>query len=225
MILEPIAGNMGVVPATHEFMAMLREETESQGALLIFDEVMTGFRVGEKGAQGVYSQVPDLTCFGKVVGGGFPVAAVGGRADVMNYLAPEGPVYQAGTLSGNPLAMEAGFQALCLLDESGFFDEMERKTKAITKPVKDFIRKKGLNCCVQEAGSMFTLFFGRVSVVNQEEAKTLDLDKFADFFRFMYKNGVYIPPSQHEAWFLSMEHSEEHLKKTCDLTIEFLDRM
>ncbi len=222
VILEPVAGNMGVVPAKPEFLQMLREETKKQGALLIFDEVINGFRLGKQGAQGLYGTTPDLTCFGKVIGGGFPVAAFGGRADIMDYLAPQGPVYQAGTLSGNPLAMEAGYQALSMLEEPGFFEELERKASVITKPVSDFIREKGLNACIQQQGSSFTLFFGRQSVQNQKDTQDLDLDRFAEFFRFMYANGVYIPPSQHEAWFISSQHTDAHLEKTRDLILEFL---
>ena len=201
---------------------MLREETKKQGALLILDEVINGFRLGKQGAQGLYGITPDLTCFGKVIGGGFPVAAFGGRADIMDYLAPQGPVYQAGTLSGNPLAMEAGYQALSMLEEPGFFEELERKANVITKPVSDIIREKGLNACIQQQGSSFTLFFGRQSVQNQKDTQDLDLEHFAEFFRFMYANGVYIPPSQHEAWFISSQHTDAHLEKTRDLILEFL---
>ncbi|NGX43251.1 MAG: Glutamate-1-semialdehyde 2,1-aminomutase [Chlamydiae bacterium] len=224
VILEPIAGNMGVVPAKKEFIEMLRNETEKQGALLIFDEVISGFRVALKGAQSLYHVKPDLTCFGKVIGGGFPVAAFGGRKEVMDFLAPEGPVYQAGTLAGNPLAMEAGYQALSMLERDGFYEELKRKTNIITEPVRNFIKDKNLDLCVQQVGSMFTIFFSRKEVNNQEEAKTLDLEKFAEFFRYMYANGVYIPPSQHEAWFVSQAHEEEHLESTRDLVLEFIDR-
>lgn len=222
VILEPIAGNMGVVPSSPEFMAMLREETSRQGALLILDEVITGFRVALKGAQSLYDVTPDITCFGKIIGGGFPVAAFGGRKDVMDYLAPDGPVYQAGTLSGNPLAMEAGYQALSMLEEEGFYSELERKTQIITDPIADHIERNKLNMCLQKRGSMFTLFFGAQSVCCQEEAKNLDLETYAAFFRYMYANGVYIPPSQFEAWFVSMAHKEENLEKTRDLILKFL---
>lgn len=222
VILEPIAGNMGVVPATQEFITMLRTETSKQGALLIFDEVITGFRVALGGAQSLYGILPDITCLGKVMGGGFPVAAFGGREDVMNHLAPDGPVYQAGTLSGNPLAMEAGYQALCLLEDSEFFIELERKTQCLIDPILRYILEKELDVCLQHRGSMFTIFFGAHFVHNQAEAKRLDLEKFAAFFRFMYSNGVYIPPCQFEAWFISMAHEGHHLEKTRDLILEFL---
>lgn len=221
VILEPIAGNMGVVPATQEFIAMLREETQKVGALLIFDEVITGFRVGPKGAQGIYPVKPDLTCFGKIIGGGFPAAAFGGRADIMDHLAPLGPVYQAGTLSGNPVAMEAGVQALSLINDSTY-TELERKTAIITKPVQEYFEKHNIEGCVQECGSMFTIFFGKRAVHNMEDAKALDNDRFKDFFRYMYSHGIYIPPLQQEAWFASTVHTDANLEKTRDLILDFL---
>jgi glutamate-1-semialdehyde 2,1-aminomutase len=225
VILEPVAGNMGLVPASIEFLQMLREETDKQGALLIFDEVMSGFRVGIQGAQGLYGICPDLTCFGKVIGGGLPVAAFGGKAEVMDYLAPDGPVYQAGTLSGNPLAMEAGYQALTMLETPGFFEEMERKADLITRPVSQFIKQSGIHACVQQSGSMFTLFFGQKTVKDYDDALKLDTDIFAEFFRYMFENGIYIPPSQFEAWFVSSVHTDAHLQRTADLAVEFLRRL
>ena len=222
VILEPVAGNMGVVPATKEFLMMLREETTKQGSLLIFDEVMCGFRVAKGGAQALYNIDPDLTCLGKIIGGGFPVAAFGGKTSIMDCLAPQGNVYQAGTLSGNPVAMEAGFQALSLLDTPGFYEELERKTSMITQPVSQFIQNCNINACIQRVGSMFTLFFGRKSVANMEEAKLLDRDQFIDFFRYMYEKNIYIPPSQYEAWFVSSAHTDDHLNKTVNAIIEFL---
>ncbi len=222
VILEPVAGNMGVVPASREFIHMLREETARQGALLIFDEVMTGFRVGLQGACGLFNVKPDLLCLGKVIGGGFPAAAFGGRREIMDYLAPDGPVYQAGTLSGNPLAMEGGFQALQMLDTPGFYKEMDRKTDLLIHSVEDYIRAHALPVCIQRVGSMFTIFFGRRSVYNYAEALTLDTVQFARFFRYMYSNGVYIPPSQFEAWFVSGAHTDEHLKKAAELAIGYL---
>lgn len=224
VILEPVAGNMGVVRANKEFLQMLREETEKQQALLILDEVITGFRVALKGAQALYNVKPDLVCYGKVIGGGFPVAAVGGRKEVMDMLAPVGPVYQAGTLAGNPVAMEAGLQALMMLQEEGFYPELERKANLIIKPVQERITKKNLNACIQQVGSMFTIFFGRRSVQNQEEAKGCDSEKFGEFFRYLFAQGVYIPPLQQEAWFVSMAHTEEHLLCTRDLILDFLHR-
>lgn len=221
VILEPIAGNMGVVPADKEFMQMLREETERIGALLIFDEVITGFRVALGGAQALYEITPDLSCFGKVIGGGFPVAAFGGRQDIMDCLAPLGKVYQAGTLSGNPVAMEAGLQALQLLEVDGFYEELERKTSLLVNPIRDFLEKSSVNACIQQVGSMFTLFFGRRQVKNVEEARQLDLERFSQFFRFMLSKGIYIPPLQQEAWFISMAHEEDNLFYARDTILDF----
>lgn len=223
VILEPIAGNMGVVPAKQEFINMLRKETLETGALLIFDEVITGFRVALKGAQDLYGVKPDLTTLGKIIGGGFPAAAFGGRREIMDCIAPLGPVYQGGTLSGNPVAMEAGLQALKMLNYSGFYEELERKTNLVTKPIQDYLQKTKKNACIQQIGSMFSLFFGRREVNHFEDAKSLDHETFARFFRFLFKNGVYIPPLHIEAWFVSMAHTEENLIKTRDLIREFLE--
>lgn len=225
VIVEPIACNMGVVPATQEFLQTLREETTKSGALLIFDEVITGFRLGVTGAQGLYKIKPDLTCFGKIIGGGFPAAAFGGKAAIMDMLAPLGPVYQAGTLSGNPVAMEAGLKSIQLLEKEGFHEELERKTRLITEPVKETILKYNLTACVQQVGSLFTLFFGRKEVNSMEEARSLDLDQFAAFFRYMFANGVYVPPWQYEAWFVSSAHTEQNLIKTRDLILQFLTQI
>lgn len=222
VIIEPIAGNMGVVPAKEEFIQMLRKETKEQGIVLIFDEVITGFRVGLQGAQGYYQVEPDLTCFGKVIGGGFPVAAFGGKAEIMHCLAPEGGVYQAGTLSGNPVAMEAGYQAISILEMDGFYEELERKTQIITNPIKERIEKCSLNLCVQEVGSMFTLFFGRRSVQNMEEAKGLDVEAFNRFYRSLIQRGIYAPPSQYETWFVSMAHTDKQLERTRDTILEII---
>lgn len=225
VIVEPVAANMGVVQATHEFMHMLRNETEKQGIVLIFDEVISGFRLGLDGAQGVYGIEPDLTCFGKIIGGGFPAAAFGGKKAIMDMLAPLGPVYQAGTLSGNPIAMGAGLQTIELLEQEGFYKELERKTNLITLPVLDYIRAKDLNMCLQQAGSLFTLFFGMKKVESMEDGEKLNLEKFAEYFRYMYHHGVYVSPSQYEACFVSMAHTEENLIKTRELILTFLTEM
>lgn len=221
VIIEPIAGNMGCVPATQAFLEMLREVTSSIGAVLIFDEVITGFRVALGGAQALYNITPDLTCFGKIIGGGFPAAAFGGRAEIMDCLAPLGNVYQAGTLSGNPVAMAAGLKALQLLQSPGFYAELERKTNLITQPIQELIKKKKINACIQQVGSMFTLFFGITKVENQEDAKKVNLETFKKFFTYMFKNGVYISPAQHEVMFISMAHEESRLLKIRDLIINF----
>jgi glutamate-1-semialdehyde 2,1-aminomutase len=225
VILEPIAGNMGCVAASPEFIVMLREVTKQIGALLIFDEVITGFRVALGGAQELYGIEPDLTCFGKIVGGGFPAAAFGGRADIMNCLAPLGSVYQAGTLSGNPVAMAAGFKAIQLLERKEVYDELSAKTEIITAPVKEAIQKKNIKACIQGQGSMFTIFFGVTQVTNMEDAKKCDTEAFGRFFRYLFERGIYIPPAQHESWFVSLVHKEHHLLKTRDLILTYFDDM
>lgn len=222
VIVEPVAANMGVVPPAPGFLEALRQHTEEQGSLLIFDEVVTGFRLGYGGAQELYSITPDLTCLGKVVGGGLPAAAFGGRKEIMEKLAPLGPVYQAGTLSGNPLAMEAGLQALKLASAPGFYEELERKTDLITQGVSEAIRVQGYDVCLQRVGSMFTIFFGRRHVDNFDQARSSDMETFARFFRYLFSHGVYIPPLQLEPWFISAAHSDENLLATRDLILAFL---
>lgn len=222
VILEPIAGNMGVVPATSDFIHTIRSETEKHGAFLIFDEVITGFRVGKGGAQALYQVVPDLTCLGKIIGGGLPAAAFGGKRSIMQHLAPLGPVYQAGTLSGNPLAMVAGLKTLELLSCPGFYEELDRKTSFLLGPIEAYIKQNSLNCCIQRVGSMFTLFFGKQAVHHAEDAASLDFKAFANFFRTLFNQGIYIPPLQQEAWFISMAHTEEHLKETQDKILSYL---
>lgn len=224
VILEPIAGNMGCVLAKPEFLTMMREVTQEIGSLLIFDEVMTGFRVSLGGAQQLYDIEPDLTCFGKIIGGGFPAAAFGGREEVMECLAPNGNVYQAGTLSGNPLAMEAGYRAIQMLEEEGIYETLLNKTESLIKPISEFLEKKRINACIQSAGSMFTLFFGIKKIQNMEEAKQCDLKAFARFFRYLFERGVYVPPSQYEAWFISLAHTEEHLTRTRDLILSYFEQ-
>lgn len=221
VIVEPIAGNMGCVPAVPDFLEMLRETTRTIGALLIFDEVISGFRIGLGGAQALYQIEPDMTCLGKIVGGGFPAAAFGGKREIMDCLAPLGTVYQAGTLSGNPVAMAAGLQSLQLLEKKGFYEELERKTNVITKPVAKLFQQKDINACIQQAGSMFTIFFGSRHVASMEDARNLDLAEFARFFRYLFARGVYIPPAQYESWFVSDVHEEEHLETTRDLILDY----
>ncbi len=224
VILEPIAGNMGVVPAHPAFIQFLREETEKIGALLIFDEVITGFRVGAKGAQELYSVRPDLTCLGKIIGGGFPAAAFGGRQEVMDCLAPIGAVYQAGTLSGNPIAMEAGLQTLRLLQRPGFYEGLQAKADRLLNPIKEKIKQSQWNACIQQVGSMFTIFLGRKEVRNLQEATEIDTALFARFFRYMFECGIYIPPSPHESWFISDAHEETHLDRTKEAIIAFMEQ-
>lgn len=225
VILEPIAGNMGVVAADSEWLANLRSKTEQNGTLLIFDEVMTGFRVAKGGAQSLYGIKPDLTCLGKIVGGGLPAAAFGGRREIMDKLAPLGPVYQAGTLSGNPLAMAAGLKALELLDAPGFYHELQRKTDLLTHDLRAFIMDEQLEACLQQKGSMFTLFLGGRYVENGAQAKKLDKNLYAQLFRMLLEKGVYIPPLQQEACFISMAHTDTQLTQTKECLIEFLSTL
>lgn len=223
VIMEPVAANMGLVPATSEFINLIREQTHKQGAVLIFDEVITGFRLGLTGAQGLFNVQPDLTCLGKIIGGGFPTAAFGGREEIMNLLAPLGPVYQAGTLSGNPVAMEAGFQALSLLEAPQFYETLEQKTRFLTDPIKKYLEEHKCNACLQQLGSLFTLFFGQRGVSNHEEAKRLNLKLFAHFFRTLFNKGIYLSPSQYEANFVSSAHTLTHLEYTRDEILSFLE--
>jgi len=221
VIVEPIAGNIGVVPGDPKFLQVLREETNRLGALLIFDEVITGFRVDLGGAQELYGIKPDLTCLGKVLGGGFPIGAIGGRTDVMNVLAPKGKVFQAGTLSGNPVACESGLQTLMLLENEGTYAELGAKADVIIRPLMELLQKQGAFACVQRAGSMFTVFFGKKQVTNMDDVQGLQSDQFAEFFRFLLARGIYIPPAQPEAWFVSTAHTQEQLEYTRDVILEW----
>lgn len=222
VIIEPIAGNMGVVEASKQFLNTLREETKRIGALLIFDEVINGFRVASGGAVEYFGIEPDLLCLGKIMGGGYPAAAFGAKREVMQMLAPEGPVYQAGTLSGNPIAMQAGAKALELLAEPGVYEELEAKTRLITAPIQQWIHENNAQMCVHQVGSMFTLFFGATKVENFDDVQQLNHKKFMEFFKHLLWNGVFIPPSQYEASFVSTAHTKEHLEKTRDVILDFL---
>lgn len=224
VIIEPIAANMGVVPAKREFIQFLRAATKEIGAILIFDEVVTGFRIGLKGAQEFFAVTPDLTCFGKIIGGGFPAAAFGGPNAIMDHLAPLGKVYQAGTLSGNPVAMEAGLQSLKLLQQPDFYKALEAKTLLLTQPISERIKQKNWNMCIQQAGSMFTLFFGKKQVENLQDALEVNTEMFVKLFQHLFKLGIYIPPSPHEAWFISQAHTENHLLYTRQAILDFLDQ-
>lgn len=225
ILLEPITGNMGVVPAKIEFLEMLREESARKGIVLIFDEVITGFRVGLNGAQGHFGITPDLTCLGKVIGGGFPAAAFGGKAEIMDMIAPLGSVYQAGTLSGNPLAMCAGAAALSVIEQPGFFETLERKTEDFLAPIREIVRQKQLPIAVQSAGSMFTIFFGLTKVECREDLQAMDEDRFKDFFHYLFERGVYLSPSAYEAHFLSSAHTDDNLNIAQVLILEYLESM
>ncbi len=219
VLVEPIAGNMGVVPANPDFLKMLREETEKRGIVLIFDEVITGFRVGLKCAQGLYGITPDLTCLGKVIGGGFPAAAFGGKREIMERIAPIGDVYQAGTLSGNPLAMCAGLATLKILDTPGFFKELEQKTENFLKPIRAVTSH--VPVAIQARGSMFTLFFGVDKVECKEDLFALDTERFKHFFHYLFDRGVYLSPSAYEANFISAAHTEENLKRVQECILDY----
>lgn len=225
VIVEPIAANMGLVPASEDFLTLLFEETRKVQSLLIFDEVISGFRVGLSGAQGLYNIEPDLSCFGKIVGGGFPAAVFGGRKEVMDQLAPLGEVYQAGTLSGNPVAMQAGLATLNLAKEKGFYEKLEAKTRLITKPVQIALKKRDLDACLQETVGMFTLFWGVREVRSFEDLKELNQDEFKRFFKFLLDRGIYFSPSPYEACFISMAHTEENLIKTRDTLLEYIQKI
>lgn len=211
VILEPVAANMGVVVPTNEFLKTLREITTQFGALLIFDEVITGFRLGLSGAQGRLGVTPDLSTFGKIIGGGFPAAAFGGRAEIMDMLAPLGPVYQAGTLSGNPVAMASGIQTISLLSEPDFYSNLETKSNTFIAELKDII--KGKDIVLNHIGSMFTLFFSDHEIRNFDDVKQSDTELFAKFFRELLKENIYISPSAFEASFISVAHTPEQLEQ------------
>ncbi len=213
IIVEPVAGNMGVVPPIPGFLAGLRALTTQYGALLIFDEVMTGFRVGYNCAQGYFGITPDLTCLGKVIGGGLPVGAFGGKREIMEQVAPSGTIYQAGTLSGNPLAMTAGFETLSQLTPE-VYEEFIRKGDILEKGIGEAAKKYGIPHTFNRAGSMIGVFFTNEDVINYESAKTSDLTFFASYYREMAEQGIYLPPSQFEGLFLSTVHSDEDLEKT-----------
>jgi len=216
VIVEPVAGNMGVVLPEEGFLKTLREETEKAGSLLIFDEVITGFRLAPGGAQELFGIEPDLTTLGKVIGGGMPVGAYGGRLNLMSKIAPEGEIYQAGTLSGNPVAMAAGLATVRTLKKLNPYRELERKTNLFVKQISELLTNKGINHTYNQIGSMFTIFFTDGVVKNYSDAKNSDLNMFARFFKALLRNGVLIPPSQFEAWFLSVAHSEEILEEALE---------
>jgi glutamate-1-semialdehyde 2,1-aminomutase len=208
-----VCGNMGVIPPVAGFLGSLRRITRRHQALLIFDEVITGFRVSLGGAQEFYGIKPDLTCLGKILGGGLPLAAFGGKEDVMDLLAPEGPVYQAGTLSGNPLAVAAGLTTLGLLSRPGTYDALEKHGQAWQTGFERVLRKYHMRGTVNRIGSMVTLFFGVEKVRNAVEARRCDRELFAKFFHGMLKRGIYMPPSPFEAAFLSLAHTSADLDK------------
>jgi glutamate-1-semialdehyde 2,1-aminomutase len=214
VIVEPVAGNMGMVPPEPGFLQGLRQLTRSSGALLIFDEVMSGFRVAYGGAQALYDVTPDLTTLGKIIGGGMPVGAYGGRKEIMDRVAPEGPVYQAGTLSGNPVAMAAGLATLTEIGQSGFYDALEEKAARLAQGLSSAVAEGGIPVRLTRVGSMMGLFFTDREVKNFEDAKTCDLERFAAFYRGMLSRGIYLAPSQFEAMFVSSAHNVDFIDET-----------
>ncbi|WP_373892976.1 glutamate-1-semialdehyde 2,1-aminomutase [Virgibacillus natechei] len=213
VIVEPVSGNMGVVPPQENFLQDLRKITEDNSTLLIFDEVMTGFRVGYNCAQGYFGVTPDLTCLGKVIGGGLPVGAYGGKREIMENIAPTGSIYQAGTLSGNPLAMTAGYETLRSLSESSYL-EINRKVDKLMEGYKQAASDFQIPLQINRAGSMVGVFFTGEPVINFETAQSANLDYFAQYYRGMIEEGVFLPPSQFEGLFLSTAHTDEDIDKT-----------
>lgn len=216
VVLEPIPGNMGVVLPAPGFLQGLRELTQTYGALLIFDEVITGFRVQYGGAQHLYGITPDLTCLGKIVGGGLPVGAFGGKREVMEQIAPLGPVYQAGTLSGNPLAVAAGIETLRLLQEPGLYERLESQTQGLCEGVEAAAKRAGVSVYASRVGSMFCVFFTHQPVTDYASANTSDTAKFRRYFHAMLDAGVYIAPSQFEAGFVSTAHTDSDIERTIE---------
>lgn len=214
VIVEPIAGNMGLVPPAEGFLQGLREITKEYGALLIFDEVISGFRASYGGAQKVFDIMPDLTCLGKIIGGGLPVGAYGGRKEIMEQVAPVGPVYQAGTLSGNPLAMAAGIAMLKELGKPGVYETVEAKAKILAKGLQEAADKAGVKVAINQSASLLTVFFTEEEVCSYAAAMGSDTAKFKVFFQSMLNQGIYLPPSQFECWFVSLAHSDEDILKT-----------
>ena len=227
VIVEPVAGNMGVVPPAKGFLEGLRKLTTQYGAVLIFDEVITGFRLAKGGAQEYFGVTPDLTTLGKIIGGGLPVGAYGGKKEIMDMLAPNGPVYQAGTLSGNPLAMAAGLAMLKTLNETpGFYDDLERKAKRLEEGLKANLAKTGVKGIVNRVGSLMTLFFtDSAQVTSFDEAMTSDTKKYADYFKTSLDSGIYQAPSQFEAMFISQAHTDEDIDRCIAASLAALEKL
>ncbi len=225
VIVEPVAGNMGLVPPAQGFLKTLRRETAAHGALLIFDEVMTGFRVAYGGAQALYGITPDLSCFGKIIGGGLPVGAYGGKKKFMSRIAPQGPIYQAGTLSGNPLAMAAGIATLKQIRKKGFYEKLEKKSATLGAGLALAAARAGIPAEVGRVGSMLGIFFCDQPVRNFEEAKRCDLTLFAKFYQGMRREGVYLAPSQFEALFVSAAHTAAQIEATIQAAAKVLGQL
>ncbi|MDO6692082.1 glutamate-1-semialdehyde 2,1-aminomutase [Aliiglaciecola sp. 3_MG-2023] len=221
IIVEPVAGNMNCIPPVDGFLQGLRDICDQHQSILIFDEVMTGFRVSRGGAQELYSIVPDLTCLGKVIGGGMPVGAFGGRADIMKQIAPTGSIYQAGTLSGNPIAMAAGLASLTQIQQPGLYDQLSLATKTLAEGIKSLALEHGIPMTVNYAGSMFGIFFTDIDkVTNYKQAINCDTEMFNRFFHGMLAKGVYLAPASYEAGFVSAMHDMDIVEKTLQITKE-----
>ncbi len=223
IIVEPVAGNMGVVPPESGFLEGLRELCDSIGAVLIFDEVITGFRIARGGAQEKFDIRADLTCLGKILGGGLPLGAYGGRAEIMDKIAPTGPVYQAGTLSGNPVAVAAGAATLKNIDTTGFYEALDQKAEKLARSLVDAANEAKVDVTINRVGSMMTLFFCPPPVRNYSEAASSDIEQFKQWFHAMLEQGIYLAPSPYEAAFLSALHNEEHIDITIDAARKALD--
>lgn len=214
VMVEPVVGNSGVIPPVGDFLARLRELCSTYGAVLIFDEVITGFRLAWGGAQSVYDVSPDLTCLGKIIGGGLPLAAVGGRREIMELLAPLGPVYQAGTLSGNPAAVAAGLATLQELHPKESYEYLDHLGERLELGLREVLAAAGIPGCINRVGSMWTLFFGVSAVYTAEQARSCDQEMFRSWFHAMIDEGVYLPPSPYESAFLSLAHTEGDIERT-----------
>ncbi len=218
IIVEPVGGNMGCVPPADGFLQALRDLTAEHGVVLIFDEVITGFRLAYGGAQEYYNVTPDLTCLGKIIGGGLPVGAYGGKREIMDHIAPDGPVYQAGTLSGNPLAMAAGIATLKLLGRDGFYDELNAKAADFAAMLERAAVSAGIDVTLNRVGSLMTGFFTTEPVTDFDSAMKSDTDKYGTHYRQMLSQGIYLAPSQFEAAFVSAAHTREQLEKAAEMT-------
>mgnify|MGYP001813220574 FL=1 len=225
IIVEPIAGNMGLVAPEKDFLQTLRELTDRFGAVLIFDEVMTGFRVAYGGAQALFGVQPDLTCFGKIIGGGLPVGAYGGKLELMSKVAPQGSVYQAGTLSGNPVAMAAGIATLEQLQKDDFYRALDEKADRLLSGLEQAAKKAAIPAQAKRVGSMLGFFFNEKEVKNFDDAKTCDLDRFSAFYNGLRQKGIYIAPSQFEVLFISIAHDTENIDRTIEAAQEVLGQL
>ena len=226
IIVEPVAGNMNCIPPTEGFLESLREACDESGAVLIFDEVMTGFRVALGGAQSIYKVTPDLTTLGKIIGGGMPVGAFGGKREIMQQIAPTGPVYQAGTLSGNPIAMTAGLKTLEIISQPNFYSDLSDKTQQLLKGLKEKAEAANIPFTVTQVGAMFGLFFTDIETVSSfQQVMDCDSERFKQFFHGMLEQGVYLAPSSFEAGFLSSAHSSADIQKTLDAAEEVFKKL